>query len=427
MATGNQGQSGFQNSSEIFANIIKLIGPSAVIIGPNFYIDRTGAFFYDTTININNPSSGAGHLVGSGFVAPFTGSPPVFDRFGNSILPEFCTYLNTGGSGSLVSQINAINLSQGDLAVRTAPQYNQTFNNTYSSLELGGSVTAALNLNVLALTNPALAIGLNTDPDARLSIDGTGKISWGPGNAVTDATLFRSSAGTMEFGQSLVVGNSLQVLVNTVLGFMSTTQASIAVSGSAPGAIAGSVEVVGSNPGLLFTVAPSGLGQFVSGSSAADLTQTVVTAATTTPIGKQYTIPANDAVVGDTYEFDLQCIGKQGSTQQTITISVLYAGSTRSVTLAAGFAGVSATFSLKAKFTMTINATGAGGNEWDTLEVIAGQSGTTVPQVGIAGNLTGTVGFNTTIANTVQFEAAWGATTGAPTITSVVTRMRKIS
>jgi hypothetical protein len=84
VAFGNARTKGFANPSQIFANIIKLIGPNAKIFGPGFIFNNKGLFIYDTAAPTFN------HLVIS--LAPFAGAD---DGVGNAFLAGIELFGNT--------------------------------------------------------------------------------------------------------------------------------------------------------------------------------------------------------------------------------------------------------------------------------------------------------------------------------------------
>lgn len=476
MAVGNQNQSGFNNASELFANVLKLLGPNAEIIGPNFIINAKGAFVYD--INISGGASGAGHLVASALVPPLTGPPPIFDNFNNSILPGFTVYNNTGGSGSLNSLMQCANLTVNEVTFRTAPQYNQTYNNTYSFFTFGSTNIPALALNVQTVTFPAIGTGLITDAQARFQFDGNGKMQWGSGAANPDTDLFRQGPGNLQTDGSITANAALNAFGgvgvfknnDTAIAFSIATlfdannrfqiddqgklswgaggnsavdtdlfrQAastlatdsilSLKNAVSAPPAITGYTEIVGSGANLPFATGASGQGWFLSGAAQNDYTQTTAVSIAQTPIGKQWTIDLNDANVGDSYEFDLQFIGKQGSTVQSLTISWILSGTNiGGITFPTTFAGVSAVFLGRVKLCIDIVTNGAGGTAYWHLQGLTSAAGGLQQPEGGGPTTTTAIAYNTTVNNTVQFAANWSAITGAPTMTSIVTKARKLS
>lgn len=96
MAFGDSQTKGFSSPSQIFANILKLVGPNAKIVGPGFVFNNKGLFFYNTI----NPATG--HLVIS--LAP-AGGPN--DGVGNAFLAGVSVY-DTGGSHQFVEVANGV-------------------------------------------------------------------------------------------------------------------------------------------------------------------------------------------------------------------------------------------------------------------------------------------------------------------------------
>ena len=273
MAFGAQGQQGFNYPSEIFANILKLIGPNAEIIGPDFIINSNGFFFYSGTPAVGN-------LVASWTNTAPTGSDPE----GNTTYPGFVVYQASAiselwqgvaqffsptdipnnkaqiGIGAVGAATQELSLTSGNVSTDTpatmalisstsAPEITFTldFATVLSLLASGSVLSSNLNIvghlvvtddetgyaesvtqngagNIVEWIGPAgatailaLAILLSGDTNPRFTITPNGVISWGPGNAASDVSLERSSPGTLEVIGSLAISNSLQVLVNTIL------------------------------------------------------------------------------------------------------------------------------------------------------------------------------------------------------------------
>jgi hypothetical protein len=247
---------------------------------------------------------------------------------------------------------------------------------------------------------------LSTDAFGKWQVDQAGKIQWGPGTASTgDVSLARTAVGILS--------------LSGVLG--------IAQSGSAPGASVGFSNIVAGNNNMLFQEGPSTGQGFLSQAAASDFTATTVTGTGNNLCGKVWTIPAADAAVGDCYEFDLQIFGKQGTTAETINLGwALNGTSVGSATLANAFAAISSNFICKAKLTITIVTAGAGGTYTWLIE--ASGAGGNIPQQNIGGPVTSALpAINTTVANTIQFNGGFGASTVGCTFTTSVTRMRKIA
>ena len=173
---------------------------------------------------------------------------------------------------------------------------------------------------------------------------------------------------------------------------------------------------------------PAGLAGALSFCSPADFTQTSATTTAATVIGKQWTIPANDPMAGAIYEFDLQFVGTQGSTVQSLSVGFALNGThIANATLASSFAAASANFMGTSKLMLYFDGIGAGGSYWFSITNEAGQGGITAQQMNQGGNQTTHNSISTAAAITVQFDAGWGGTTGAPTMKSVVTAMRRIA
>jgi hypothetical protein len=161
--------------------------------------------------------------------------------------------------------------------------------------------------------------------------------------------------------------------------------------------------------------------------SPAAVSTVTVTAAAQTALTSLWSIPANDAAIGAAYEVTTYGTGTQGSTAQTLTFAAGF-GSTLGVansgiTFPSSFAGTSAAFRWKSKVTATCVTTGSGGTwliacEATVTSAAGDNSGTSV---GAA------VSFSTTTAENVYVCAAWGSTTGAPTLSSLTSRVARVA
>jgi hypothetical protein len=457
MAFGNQGQLGFTNPSLIIATEVDTI--------------NGGVFLYQ-------PTRGTNKLLASG------SSKLTTDRFGNIVLSGWTTYWNSGlgtwiavnvaPTGSIIiwkgtdettgwSQAAAFGLS-----VSPGPTFGPLFMQSVASNGLnfvgGGSAfghrfdgTAgilcnALNVAGLILCQSIVSTGTgnrlgdlnipaNTgdhfgvdgngqlyliagtlgttlraiaqvvgDTNNRWQMNANGLMSWGSGAAAVDTFLQRVGIDTL-------ATDRMQFNVS----------ADVAQVGSAPGAAIGFNRVVGALNNMLFQQPPAGNGSYLSEAMASDFTATTVTGTGNNPCGKQWSLPTNDMQAGDCYEFDLQIFGKQGTTAETINLGWQLNGTAiGSATLANAFAAINANFICKAKLTITIVTTGAGGTYTWLIE--ASGAGGNIPQQNIGGPVTSALpAINTTISNVIQFTGGFGASTVGCTFTTSVTRMRKIA
>ena len=182
-------------------------------------------------------------------------------------------------------------------------------------------------------------------------------------------------------------------------------------------------------------VAGTAAGQLNQYYGYADANQTTVTAATLTSLSSVYTIPAGEAYAGAAYE--LACGGNAtwGSTAQWLTLHLLINGA------AAGHSpSISATaFSTSAALTWTavldfICVDGV--SEWQAglRFQISQYTNAIVPGTAADGEATASAGtgsgpYTADVADaiTCALGVHWEATTGAPTITCLRTRFRKVA
>ena len=219
-------------------------------------------------------------------------------------------------------------------------------------------------------------------------------------------------------------------------------------STNADGAIGGGGQVrvtySTGTPSILFSVAAaSGTDQFGNSFAAgpvftpegrvnAAIGPATTAAVTVTGTGQNNiatgTIPANDAAAGAAYELHCFGNGTTGSTQELIVFSAAIGGTQLGTSQgpAAASMAISLSFTWHAVAKLIVRSTGSGGTCIGGVEgrltVVPGPNvipGTpadfTVPFDAWAGS---TVAINTTIANAFAIRCGWGATTGAPTITS---------
>ncbi len=136
-----------------------------------------------------------------------------------------------------------------------------------------------------------------------------------------------------------------------------------------------------------------------------------VTGTASTDISPALTIPAYQAAAGVAYRITAFGPGTQGSTQQTLKFS-LTPGNAAGVTIPATFAAASAGFFWRLQAEILITVSGASGTFTAALNgAVASGAG-----VAFAGE-TPSAALNTTAAWTLALQAAWGATTGSPTVT----------
>lgn len=174
----------------------------------------------------------------------------------------------------------------------------------------------------------------------------------------------------------------------------------------------------------------------IPGASGATFPGTTVTAASLTSIASA-TIPANAPVAGAVYELETWGNGTQGSTAQTLQLGAALGGSAMaSVILASGSMAINATFRWRALIRVICNTTGATGTwtsyvkaNWTTWTAGGSNIGPNNNNFSEAFSCesTGTTTADTTASQALAVQAAWGATTGGPTLTSRVALFRRIA
>jgi hypothetical protein len=169
--------------------------------------------------------------------------------------------------------------------------------------------------------------------------------------------------------------------------------------------------------------------------SFADANATTVTAASAANLSSVYTIPGGEPVAGES-TYGLWCGGNGawGSTPQTLELTFALNGSGVGVGQVVGSScfSASAAFRWAAHFSVTCATTGSGGTWFGSLNALITQTANNVIP-GTAANNTvpvadGNLSAHTAATNapiTVALQAAWGSTTGAPTITNRWTRFAK--
>lgn len=179
------------------------------------------------------------------------------------------------------------------------------------------------------------------------------------------------------------------------------------------------------------SAAAGGLNQYYG---FADTTTTTVTAAAAANLSSVYTIPAGEAYTGAAYELQCGGSGTWGSTQQQLTLAMAMNGTSfgsgGSGKVAASALSASAAFYWTARYTLVcVDGTSSWIGRMEAL--VAEQSSPANP--GTAG--TNTIGVNNVLSHTatvsssitVALQAFWASTTGAPTLTNLMTTWRKIS
>ncbi len=181
--------------------------------------------------------------------------------------------------------------------------------------------------------------------------------------------------------------------------------------------------------------AGEGLGQLSQYYGYADANQTTVTAAAITTLSTQYTIPAGEPYAGAAYELSCAGYGTWGSTQQALTLSPLLGAATLTGTgrvIAAAALAISAVFhwSLVMEVVCSDGVSSWQGSMRGAIAETASalNPGTAATNsVPFAGATSASYTAAVSSAIPIALRANWGATTGAPTITCVMTKFRKVA
>lgn len=171
----------------------------------------------------------------------------------------------------------------------------------------------------------------------------------------------------------------------------------------------------------------------------ADIGAVTVTAASLTDLTASFTVPAGDAAAGNIYEVEAWGNGTWGSTAQTLTFQTVFGNNNTfagAVTLGTNYMAVSTAFRWHVTCRVICLTTGAGGTWTSELHgqcsvnnanlLTSGSSSANATSGFTACESSGSVTLDTTIAQGLKIQAAWGATTGAPTITKRAAIQRKL-
>ena len=159
----------------------------------------------------------------------------------------------------------------------------------------------------------------------------------------------------------------------------------------------------------------------------ADSVTTTVTAASLTDLSNIYTIPASDAAAGTAYRLSAFGNGTWGSTAQTLQFAACLAGSavgSNPPTIGSSAFSTSTAFRWDAQILLICATSGSTGTWYARINgSLSAYNTTLLPNTGSQCTLafsysnTTAVTQDTTVANTLSVRAAWGSTTGSPTLT----------
>lgn len=168
--------------------------------------------------------------------------------------------------------------------------------------------------------------------------------------------------------------------------------------------------------------------------SAGDTSSVTVTQATQNPLSKLWTIPANDPQPNTAYRLYVRGFGTWGGTVHNLNLYPFLTGNAvgLSPTLDSSVLSASATFRWSMWITLMCLTTGSSGTWQLGMTGVVTQTANNVIPGTAANNTIPFEGGNstpytqdTTVANTLAAYAAWGNTTGAPTLTSTFSLFEK--
>ena len=164
-------------------------------------------------------------------------------------------------------------------------------------------------------------------------------------------------------------------------------------------------------------------------STKTDTSSNTVTQATTTQLSGQFTVPANDANAGTCYRLKAAGFGTWGSTQQALTlIQILGGANINQVLFTNTDFAASDPFDWEIEMTTIVVTTGSSGTCRGLIAATLNKNNAGVTSANSVRGIrqAGGVTFNTTVSRTIQVNALWNATTGAPTITCDRTTFERI-
>ena len=181
----------------------------------------------------------------------------------------------------------------------------------------------------------------------------------------------------------------------------------------------------------------SALDTGIPGTAGASFPGITVVAASLTTIASAV-VPANNADTNAVYQLEVNGKGVWGSTQQTLQFACVFGGQVmRSVQLGAIYSAASLPFSWKCRIRVICASTGVSGAWASEVEGHLSVNNTTLLTSGASSanptnsffncDITAPFTVDTTIAETLALQCAWGGTTGAPTLTSGVAIFRRIA
>jgi hypothetical protein len=169
--------------------------------------------------------------------------------------------------------------------------------------------------------------------------------------------------------------------------------------------------------------------------SISDVSVTTVTAASYTDLSTVYTVPANDAALGVSYELMAHGYGTWGSTAQTLQMGLFFGAAIVGVapTLGNSVFAISTPFRWKVTLELTPNGSSSTAGWMGSLAgVITESNANVLPTTGAnnsvayAGGNSAAVTVDATAAQVFSLRCQWASTSGAPTITCVKTRYTRL-
>lgn len=126
------------------------------------------------------------------------------DEIGDSQVPESAVTQHEAALAILEAQI-----ADGSILARLAG--NETISGNWAFDIITDFQLGVRSLNQLLGTSVVIRSDVVNDSITRYQRDASGKMSWGPGDAVKDTTLFRAASGELATGEDLNIGGTLDL------------------------------------------------------------------------------------------------------------------------------------------------------------------------------------------------------------------------
>lgn len=210
-----QNVSGWSINKDGSAQFNNLTITSGTLNGLNYYIDKTGAFFYNGTPAANKLSAS---------IVP--GSVNIADKFGNVCLPGFTTYQDTG-TVFIAFNIPGAGAQSGFILYSSSPAHNETsgWGVILADMIVDASGNVSLSGNSFGWNgsgiNGATSVSYVNPGFVTIKAGGLGSPFGGmainPGATTTQTLLIAPSGGTATFGTFVDVEGSFGIAGNAVI------------------------------------------------------------------------------------------------------------------------------------------------------------------------------------------------------------------